>query len=483
MTTTTMAQQQQQQKQKQDREEKKKKKTKKLQTMSSAAQLKQIEASLVDAPFKLTSDASRVLLKRGRLHKQNGGVFQLRHFVLTNDLLLWAKMERGGKLRYRGHINLGSSLFQKAAPSTARTLGRSMAPDFLFQIVRMDVDPNSYTLKAESFAEWYEWTTLIEERVDSFASQLRDEHEKLITKLLRDESRLSMITDPAAAAAAAAAGAASASSASSASAGAHPSAASSLSSSPAPVPASDVPLVGGASPAATTRLNDMFVSLCDSLVQTEKLYADTLDCILKEYWIPLCQSSIVDARNEVTMLFGTVEKIAMSHVEVLSALEDEIVDADIKARFGPVVAEAMVVLTFLNKADVEQLYANFASSSAARLEFYDQLVATRPEFADFVAKKNKQLPAHSNLRKLIEQPLERLRMYISVCIRMRRFCPPFFAPILDQLGDALTTALGDAKVSRPISPRDLDSGRQAPDNASSPRLPRASSPTPAVARS
>lgn len=451
-------------------------------TMTTSAALKQIEDSLLDAPFKLTSDASRVLLKRGRLMKLNGGVFQLRHFVLSNDVLLWAKAERGGKLRYRGHINLGSSLFQKAAPAPTGKGRATMAPDFLFQIVRMDVDPKSYTLKAESFADWYEWTTLIEDRVDSFASQLRDEHEKLITKLLRDESRTSVVGSTASSSSSAvvAAAAAASSAASSASASADGS----------PNEAVSVPLIGGLSSGASGgRVNEMFVSLCDSLVQTEKLYADTLDCILKEYWIPLCQSSIVDARNEVTMLFGAVEKIAMSHVEVLSALEDGSVESDIKALFGPIVAEANLVLQFLKKRDVLQLYTAFASSSATRLDFYDQLVSTRAEFADFVAKKNKQLPAHSNLRKLIEQPLERLRTYVSITIRMRRFCPPTFAPTLDVLSDALTAALGDAKVSRPISPRDLDSSRPAGAD-SSPMLarassppPRATSPTPAVVRS
>jgi hypothetical protein len=450
--------------------------------MTTSAALKQIEDSLLDAPFKLTSDASRVLLKRGRLMKLNGGVFQLRHFVLSNDVLLWAKAERGGKLRYRGHINLGSSLFQKAAPAPTGKGRATMAPDFLFQIVRMDVDPKSYTLKAESFADWYEWTTLIEDRVDSFASQLRDEHEKLITKLLRDESRTSVVGSTASSSSSAvvAAAAAASSAASSASASADGS----------PNEAVSVPLIGGLSSGASGgRVNEMFVSLCDSLVQTEKLYADTLDCILKEYWIPLCQSSIVDARNEVTMLFGAVEKIAMSHVEVLSALEDGSVESDIKALFGPIVAEANLVLQFLKKRDVLQLYTAFASSSATRLDFYDQLVSTRAEFADFVAKKNKQLPAHSNLRKLIEQPLERLRTYVSITIRMRRFCPPTFAPTLDVLSDALTAALGDAKVSRPISPRDLDSSRPAGAD-SSPMLarassppPRATSPTPAVVRS
>jgi hypothetical protein len=343
-----------------------------------------------------------------------------------------------------------------------------MAPDFVFQIVRMDFDPKSYTLKAESFADWFEWTTLIEERVDSFASQQREEHEKLITKLLRDETKFAAdrgrhwshspphppphhatasTTGPLAASASAAAAAAYC---------VPPRRPQRRLVAAAPTSPFAPPLL---SPAE--RVNEMFVSLCDSLVQTEKMYADTLDCILKEYWIPLCQSALVDPRNEVTMLFGNVEKIAIAHVDVLSALEEHAVDEHFLTRFGPLVAEAMVVLGFLEKPDVEELYRNFAASSASRLIFYDQLVDSRPEFAAFVTRKNQQLPANHNLRKLIEQPLERLRMYISIVIRMRRFCPPLFAPLLDQLGDSLTTAFGDAKVTQPVSPRDLDMRAQS----------------------
>lgn len=446
----------------------------------SVVELKAVESSLLDCPFLLTADPTRVVLKRGRLQKLNGSVFQLRQFVLTNDLLLWAKAERGGKLRYRGHINLDGSLFQKsssaaqaalptagaaAAGAGRRGTSRGMAPDFVFQIVRMDFDPKSYTLKAESFADWFEWTTLIEERVDSFASQQREEHEKLITKLLRDETKfaadaadtVALTAVPLPHHATASTTGPLAASASAAAAAATGAATSSSASSGVAVPTSP----RASSALAGERVNEMFVSLCDSLVQTEKMYADTLDCILKEYWIPLCQSALVDPRNEVTMLFGNVEKIAIAHVDVLSALEEHAVDEHFLTRFGPIVAEAMVVLGFLEKPDVEELYRNFAASSASRLIFYDQLVDSRPEFAAFVTRKNQQLPANHNLRKLIEQPLERLRMYISIVIRMRRFCPPLFAPLLDQLGDSLTTAFGDAKVTQPVSPRDLDMRAQS----------------------
>lgn len=468
-------------------------------SLDGLQELKSVESNLLECPFLLTADPTRVVVKRGRLHKLNGSVFQLRHFVLTNDLLLWAKVERGGKLRYRGHINLDGSLFQKSTSSSTaaaaqvaprrRIASRGMAPDFVFQIVRMDFDPKSYTLKAESFADWFEWTTLIEERVDSFASQQREEHEKLITKLLRDETKFSaddatlvalagasaLNVGPLAASASAAAAANAGASSASFSTTATANGAAATSTAAASV------LSAPTSPRGAERVNEMFVSLCDSLVQTEKMYADTLDCILKEYWIPLCQTALVDPRNEVTMLFGNVEKIAIAHVDVLSALEEHTVDEHFLARFGPIVAEAMVVLGFLEKPDVEELYRNFAMSSSSRLVFYDQLVESRPEFAAFVARKNQLLPANHNLRKLIEQPLERLRMYISIVIRMRRFCPPIFAPLLDQLGDALTTAIGDAKVTVPVSPRDLDMRVSSTSSRSQLSTPTTQTSTPVAA--
>lgn len=109
--------------------------------------------------------------------------------------------------------------------------------------------------------------------------------------------------------------------------------------------------------------SDNFVSLCDSLVASEKDYADDLDTLLQEYWIPLCTQGVLTPATEIPLLFGNVEKvradaatapsrnacslgarlaaqIALAHVEVLAKLEAEETDAQLVAKYGVFVAEA-----------------------------------------------------------------------------------------------------------------------------------------------
>jgi hypothetical protein len=87
--------------------------------------------------------------------------------------------------------------------------------------------------------DWYEWTQGIEERVDTFMTQERQQHERIIAGLLAEERRQQMATT------------------------------------------TSSTVSGEHAKRVSLPPNDNFVSLCDSLVASEKDYADDLDTLLQ----------------------------------------------------------------------------------------------------------------------------------------------------------------------------------------------------------
>ena len=149
--------------------------------------------------------------------------------------------------------------------------------NFTFQLVRMDRDQKIYMLKAESFTDWYEWTNMIEERVDTFMSEERQQHEHLIAGLLAEERRQQLVARNS-----------NSDHARSAQAQKHTHA----------YKRSGLTAFSFAHSVLldpkrmSLPPSDNFVSLCDSLVASEKDYADDLDTLLvthlARWWLVRC---------------------------------------------------------------------------------------------------------------------------------------------------------------------------------------------------
>jgi hypothetical protein len=80
--------------------------------LSEATDLRKIDAQLEGAPFLISSDQTRILIKKGDLlkHEPLTGIWVRRTFFLFNDLLLWTKAKSKTVLEYRGHMNLNGWL-------------------------------------------------------------------------------------------------------------------------------------------------------------------------------------------------------------------------------------------------------------------------------------------------------------------------------------------------------------------------------------
>lgn len=239
----------------------------------------------------------------------------------------------------------------------------------------------------ESFTEWYDWTNRVEERVDTFMTQERQDHERIIAGLLAEERKQI--------------GNSSTNSTSSTT--------TSVSSSPSITTSTSTTSTSTATTSLahdSKRLSapaqESFVNLCDSLVQSEKDYADDLDTLLQEYWIPLCTQGVLQPATEIPKLFGNVEKvyknkrtnnnnvyliifckIALAHVEVLAKLEAEQTDVAVLSKYGVFVAEAKLVLEHLVKDasspdSIASLYTAFTNDATERTKYYASLVESRP---------------------------------------------------------------------------------------------------------
>uniref|UniRef100_A0A7S4NWX6 DH domain-containing protein n=1 Tax=Paramoeba aestuarina TaxID=180227 RepID=A0A7S4NWX6_9EUKA len=148
----------------------------------------------------------RVFVKDGTLNKINPKKkIQERHFFLFSDILIWC--EKGGVkktlYRYRGHLELKSSLVKKPDPLRDQT-PKGMIPPHLMkcslQVVQM-AKQKVYTLVAKDEKETAEWYTTFEKVIAgeyNLSSSTSEEKDTSTTEAPKFSRTSSIIPSPAA---------------------------------------------------------------------------------------------------------------------------------------------------------------------------------------------------------------------------------------------------------------------------------------------